>query len=241
MRSRPPRRVLFAHTPKAAGVHLIEYFSRELGYPRVQSTDETDDGVWRDYTINSLRDQIDVPEAFLHSHVLAHGWSGLVEIIPPATRDEIVQVVRDFRDRGWFTFTVVRHPGELLCSFYHYVLDAHQRGWHAAVAKHAPVLGVTLDEFVAEHCDRELLPDYWREFDFAAEASDATFKEFFRSHFDHEYMPGVAPAHASGSRGYAYYCESGELSAQTQARVRSSRNYAIYLEIVGAERAGSAP
>ena len=110
-----PKKVLFAHTPKAAGVHLIDYFTRELGYPRVQSSGRTDEGVWLDFTTAQLLEKTCADHAFLNTHALAFGWSALVEIIPFAEKEEIVEAIRTFRSNGWFAFTFVRHPGELPC------------------------------------------------------------------------------------------------------------------------------
>ena len=89
----------------------------------------------------------------------------------------------------------------------------------------------SLEQFVAEHCQRELLPDFWREFDFVGVSSDAAFAEFFREHFDHAYERSAAPSHASGSRGYAHYCETGEISSETAARIERCRNMEILREI----------
>ena len=151
---RAPKKVLFAHTPKAAGSFMIEYFRRQLCYPVLQSKAKFPRGVWRDFTLGELRQHLGAAEGFLCSHTLAFGWSALVESIPAASKGEIVETIGDFRKRGWFTFTFVRHPGELLTSFYHYILDAHRRGWHDAVALHAPAVGLSLDVFIAAHCDK---------------------------------------------------------------------------------------
>ena len=231
MTSAPPRKVLFAHTPKTGGLHLCEYFAAKLDYPRIQSTDSFPEGVWRDFTPDGLRAHIGEEHAFVNTHLLAYGWSELVECIQPADKSRIVALIREFRAGGWFTFTFVRHPGELLCSFYHYVWDSHRRGWHDAVARHTAVLDRSLDEFVAEHCERELLPDYWRELDFVGVASDEAFSDFFREHFDHVHERGAAPSHASGSRGYVHYCQTGEISSETAARIERSRNMEIFREI----------
>ena len=155
MNGEPPKKVLFGHTPKAAGLHLIEYFAHELNYPMIQSDHQFDNGVWRDFSIDQLLEKIGADEAFLSSHVLAFGWSELVELIPFAEEESIVDAIRSFRSKGWFTFTFVRHPGELLTSFYFYILDAHERGWHDSVALHTPAVGRSLEEFVAEHCEKE--------------------------------------------------------------------------------------
>ena len=151
-----PKKVLFGHTPKAAGMHLIEYFRSVLQYPVIQSDEKFENGVWRDFTLDQVRENVDAHHAFLCSHVLAFGWSSLVALIPFAEREHIVNTIQTFRSKEWFTFTFVRHPGELLTSFYYYILDAHERGWHDSVALHTPAVGRTLEEFVAEHCEKEL-------------------------------------------------------------------------------------
>ena len=233
-----PQKVLFAHTPKAAGTHLIDYFEKELCYPKIMSDGQTDDGVWLDFSISQLLERAGSDRAFLNTHVLAYGWSDLVELIPFAEKASVVEAIRTFRRNGWFTFTFVRHPGELLTSFYYYVLDANERGWEKAVARHTPVVGRTLEEFVSEHCEKVLLPDYWREFDHADEASDENFRIFFARYFAHEFKPGLTQSHASGSRGYSYYCKTGALSQATQARIEGSRNMEIYREILAARALG---
>lgn len=232
MNARPPQKVLFAHTPKAGGLHLEEYFAGPLGFRRIQSTDSFPEGVWRDFNPEGLRAHLGVSSAFVNTHLLAYEWSRLVESIQPASKQEIVGLIREFRAEGWFVFTFVRHPGDLLCSFYHYILDAHRRGWDNAVARHVPAVGRSLDEFVAEHCELELLPEYWREFDFTGVTSDEGFSAFFREHFAHEHVRRAAPSHASGSRGYQHYCETGELSSETIARIEGSRNLEIFREIL---------
>ncbi len=71
--------------------------------------------------------------------------------------------------------------------------------------------------------------------DFADVASDESLARFFRRFFDHEYRPGRAPAHASGSRGWEYYCATGEVSAATRDLVEGSANAAAYREILAAD------
>jgi len=160
------------------------------------------------------------------SLTLAFGWSELVSLIPFAEKSRIVDAIGLFRSKGWFTFTFVRHPGELLTSFYYYILDSDNRGWHDAVALHTPAVGRTLESFVAEHCEKELLPDYWRVY--ANVASDTNLQTFFSTCFDHQYKPETVSRHASGSRGYAHYCATGEILTETQNRIDQSRNMQIY-------------
>jgi hypothetical protein len=198
----------------------------------IQSDNQFDNGVWRDFTIDDLLERVGVDEAVLCSHVLASGWSELVELIPHAEKKSIVDTIRMFRSNGWVAFTFVRHPVELLTSFYFYILDAHERGWHDSVALHTAAVGRSLDDFVSEHCEKELLPEYWREYDYVGEATDAHFKVFFDRYFNHDFKTGAADSHASGSRGYAYYCGTGELSQSTQTRIERSRNMEIYREIL---------
>lgn len=230
-----PSKVLYGHTPKAAGSYTIEYFREVLRYPVVESRNTCANGAWCDFTLDQVRDAVDAPQAFLCTHTLAHGWSDLVHLVPQAPKDQIVATLRLFRAHGWFAFTFVRHPGELLTSFYHYILDSHRRGWHDAVALHAAAVEIPLDTFLAAHCHREILPSYWREYDYAAEASDASFRAFYSRYFHHRFVPDSVSRHASGSRGYAHYCATGAISPQTQARIEASRNMEIYREIVDAQ------
>ena len=234
MENNASKRVLFGHTPKAAGTHLIEYFRSELQYPVIQSDEKFDNGVWRDFTLDQVRKNADTDHAFLCSHVLAFGWSSLVTLIPYAEKTQIVDTIQKFRSKDWFAFTFVRHPGELLTSFYYYILDAHERGWHDSVALHTPAVGRTLEEFVAEHYEKELIPDYWREYDFANVASDENLRAFFSRHFGHVYEPKSSPRHASGSRGFEHYCKIGEISEVTRTRIENSQNMEIFQEILRA-------
>ncbi len=164
----------------------------------------------------------------LSSHVLAYGWSQLVDLVPFAEKQRIIETIRAFRS---FTISFVRHPGEHLTSFYYYVLDAHKRGWVKSEAHHADV-DRTLEEFVSQHWKKELLLDYWQEFDHIAVAGDESFRTFFARCFGHQCRPGVADPHASGSLCYAHYCTTGGLSVATQARIEGSRNMEIYREIL---------
>ena len=229
-----PEKVLFAHVPKAAGTHVIRYFRDKLGYRHHRSAKRTKTGVWLDYTCDEVRQLVD-EAGFLNTHVLAAGWHELVELVPPASADQIVQTIREFRARGWFVFSFVRHPGEHLCSFYHYVLDADRIGLKEAVKLHTPVLGLTIEEFVSRHCDRDLLPAYWRELDFVGVASDESLARFFAQYFEHSFEPNAVDPHASGNPGYAFYCDSGQISAATQARIEASTNMRVYREILSSQ------
>ena len=225
-------KLLFVHTPKTAGSHTGEYIRTQLGYPVIASRKKDENGVWVDFTLEELHDHIGAEGGMLMAHTLAFGWDALAYSIPPVTKEEVVSALRAFRARGWFAFTFVRHPGDLLCSFYHYVYGYHEQGKKVVVDKHCPVVDRTIDEFVVEHCNRELLPAYWGEFDFVAEASDDSFKLFYWRFFNHDFQPGVAPVHKSGNKGYAHYCGRGLISPETQARVEASRSMAIYRDII---------
>ena len=209
-----------------------------MGLPWIQSQGRTDDDVWKDYTIDELLANVGMDHGVLSSHVLAYGWSQLIDLVPFAEKQRIIETIRAFRSQGWFTISFVRHPGEHLTSFYYYVLDAHKRGWVKSEAHHADVVDRTLEEFVSQHWKKELLPDYWQEFDHIAVAGDESFRTFFARCFGHQYRPGVADPHASGSLGYAHYCTTGGLSVATQARIEGSRNMEIYREILAASGTG---
>lgn len=229
-------RLLYAHIPKTAGVYLSEYIANNLPYRRILSDKRNEAGIWTDFTLDEVRGFLHEENIFLHTHTLSYGWHDLAYIIPQAPQDQIVETIRLFKENGWFIFAFVRHPGDMLCSFYHYVLDFYQKEMPHVVAAHAPVVDKTIDAFVAEHCTKPLLPSYWAEFDFVAEVSDDTLAEFFKRYLNHEFRPGTSPAHASGSRGYAYYCAQGLISAETQRRVENSMNMRIYQKIIQTTR-----
>lgn len=227
---------MFAHIPKTAGVYLAGYFTAHLKYRRILSQKESENGVWRDFTLDEVMQYVhyeDDKDVFFHTHTLSYGWNELAPIIPWASKEEIITAIRAFKDNRWFTFAFVRHPGEILCSFYHYVYDFHNKGEPKLLAAHSPVVDRTIDTFVSEHCEKELLPSYWEEYDFVAEASDSKFSLFFERYFDHDFQAGKAPSHASGSLGYAYYCVQGAISKETQIKVERSLNMRIYQAITG--------
>jgi hypothetical protein len=225
-------KLLYIHIPKTAGVYLSEYITEQLGCQHLLSDKRNDAGVWTDYTLEEVLQFINVRGSFLHTHTLAFGWHDLCYVIPAVAKDKIIDAIQLFKQKGWFVFSFVRHPGDVLCSFYHYVYNFYHEGLPHVVAAHAPVVDRTLDDFVAEHCQKELFPDYWTELDFIAEASDATFRDFFKRYLDHDFQPGIAYSHASGSRGYRYYCEQGLISSETQRKLASSVNMQIYQEII---------
>ncbi|MEZ4870495.1 MAG: hypothetical protein R3C14_54705 [Caldilineaceae bacterium] len=225
-------KLLYIHIPKTAGVYLSEYINHNLPYRQVLSDKRNDANVWTDFTVDELMGYLHEEEIFLPTHTLSYGWHDLAYIIPWASQEQIIDTIRLFKANGWFTFAFVRHPGDILCSFYHYVYDFHQQSMPHVVAAHAPVIDRSLDAFVAEHCEKPLLPSYWHELDVVAEASDKNFTAFFKRYFQHDFQPGTAPSHASGSRGYRYYCAEGVISQATQRKVEQSVNMQIYQQIL---------
>lgn len=218
------KKVLLSHCPKTAGTHLISYFEHTLGYERIQSQSRGDTGVWNDYTNADLRLEISRAHGFLNTHSLSYGWHEMVPgVIPKASREEIVQTIRDFRSAGWFIFTFVRHPGDALCSFYHYVKDYEDKGMPEIIDAHTSV-DMSIEGFLSLHCDKELFPTYWRELDYVGVAGNDGFKAFFEEYFDHEFVPNARGKHTSSNPGYRYYCERGEVSEETQARIEASLN-----------------
>ena len=233
-----PNKLLYVHIPKTAGVYLSEYISKRFDYARILSDKLNDTGVWTDYTFDELRSTLEFENAFLQTHTLSYGWHELAPIIPFASEEAIIDTIRLFKAHGWLTFAFVRHPGDILCSFYHYVYDFHEREMPHVVAAHAPVIDRSLDNFVAEHCEKPLLPSYWHELNFMAEASDQSFTHFFKQHLNHEFQAGHAPSHASGSQGYRHYCAEGVISVKTQRKVGNSTNMRIYQQIIDVARGG---
>lgn len=229
-------KLLYIHIPKTAGVYLSEYITSHIAHRRILSDKLNATNVWTDFTLDEVTSYLHEENVFLHTHTLSYGWHDLAYTIPWASQEKIVDTIRLFRENGWFTFAFVRHPGEMLCSFYHYVYDFHQKEMPHVVAAHAPVLDRSLDEFIAEHYNKPLLPHYWSELDFVAEASDDSFAAFFKEYLNHNFEPGTSPSHASGSLGYQYYCEEGLISEKTQWKVQESINMQIYQQIIEAQQ-----
>jgi hypothetical protein len=227
-----PAKVLFVHTPKAGGSNLIDYFTQAVGYHGLQSQHTDDQGVWHDFDLDDLAGLVNEPDGFLSTHTLSLGWSRLVSAIPDASPDEIGETLRQFKHAGWFTFTVVRHPGDLLCSFYHYILDHHRRGHDPAVALHVPAVGIPLDAFIAAHCNHPLLPAYWADLDDCLITNDEALTGWFSRRFAHEYQPVPEWRHASGSRGYEHYCAIGQISDATQDKLDRSPAMIVYRDIL---------
>lgn len=231
-----PKKLFFVHTPKSAGVHTSDYLVNQLGYELLASVKRDAQRVWDDWTLDEIKSRIDVEYGLLMTHTLAHGWSKLAYSIPHTTEQEVIHTLEAFKDSGWFTFTFIKHPGELLCSFYHYVQRFIEQGKQPIVDKHCPVADRTIDQFVSEHANDVLLPAHWRHFDYIGIANDEDFAHFFQTHFDHSFRPDVAESHRSSNPGYAHYCRTGAITATTRQKVEASRNVGIYHEILDSTR-----
>ncbi|MEM7258607.1 MAG: hypothetical protein AAF404_14610, partial [Pseudomonadota bacterium] len=181
------------HIPKVAGVHTINYFAKSLRFPVSISENHQPSGLWRDRSVEELHQQINNTPCFLHSHTLAYGWSELTNSIPFTPRQSIIHTIEKFKNQGWFVFSYVRHPGDILCSYYHYLQDFREKGRDDVLAAHCQVEGLTIDEFVSMHCEKPLLPDYWEIFDYTASANKENYTYFYKTYFSHQYNPTSKP------------------------------------------------
>ena len=227
-----PKKLLFVHTPKSAGAHTSDYIVMQLGYELLASFKRDANRVWEDWTLDEVKARIDAKNGLLRTHTLAHGWEKLAYSIPPTTQQSVMETIKAFRARGWFTFTFIKHPGELLCSFYHYVQPFIQQEKDHIVNKHCPVADRTIDQFVSEHAIDVLIPAYWCLFDYIGIANDQNFSHFFKHHFGHTFQPGVAELHKSENLGYEHYCRTGEISVETRLKIEATQNTRIYNDIL---------
>ena len=127
-------KLLFVHTPKTAGVYVGEYIPEYLGYRRILSDKQDAKGIWVDFTTDEIKKFINEKDVILQTHALSFGWHHLTPMIPMESKEKIVETIKSFREKGWFVFSFIRHPGEILCSFYHYVYDLHVKGEDDIVA-----------------------------------------------------------------------------------------------------------
>ncbi len=211
-----PKKILFVHIIKTAGTYVFDYLAEHLRYGGYRVIDVESSKDHRNQINHYLAQEAmkDRPDRFIHCHA---------DYLPK-------EFFEKFLERGWFSFSFVRHPGDLLCSYYFYARinpDFHAEG--------------SLDEFIrgclmgrsgsgTTRLDYFGIPAYWKKMDFVAEFSETNFKFFLKKYFGHRYAPKV-PMNVSENKGYAYYCDQGQISATTRAMLEASEQYRWYLEI----------
>ena len=202
-------RLAFVHIGKTAGStvngYLVQRVFRGHGYKIYNAGRFKTRGDWGRDELLELLERND-PRAYVHNH--AANWPE--------------DIVRTYRQAGYFVFSWVRHPGDQLCSFYHWSQERDP----------AFTAGLDLNGFVAKvagdptHMRWRLAnlmpPSYWRDLDFIAEYSDSRFATFLQTTFGHDYAP-TPRRNVSANRGYQVYRAEEAITDRTHEMLVESR------------------
>jgi len=223
-----PKKIAFIHFGKCAGVYTQKYM-RNIVIPNVPqynswwdfSGSKTKRRFHRDWSKKELLEIAvkDIKSGFAHNHHI--NWCA--------------ETVKAFKDNGWFTFTFLRDPRDIICSLYFW--SKSQKSKHGSEDLANPLKReiesmsgqtdpqkVSLDTFINFFLDDEdarnlwVLPDYIDEISYVKEFNDDNFKNFLLNYFHHEYVP-AEKKNTSRSKGYQFYYDSGEVSEATRERL----------------------
>lgn len=204
-------KVAFLHIPKTGGASVHTLLSTLLWRNGKYFLHPCAGGspVWvRDYTDRELIQiaQNQEPKQYLQNHT-------------PWTQEAF----SEFKKNNWFTFSFVRHPGDLMCSWYHFRQARYDEELHRS-----------LEECLRGLFSRPLkwlIPDYWKEIDFIRELTETNMLDLVNNKLGLKYSGGLMRANQSFNLGYDLYCRSGEISKETQQLIESHEQFRRYLAI----------
>ena len=229
-----PKKLAFIHFGKCAGVYVQHYLRRTV-MPDIKHYNS-----WWDFGANNKRNlERDWTKEELLEIAIADTETGL------AHNHQInwcKETVKSFNDNGWLTFMFIRDPRNILCSLYFWSQRQYRR-WKPEEL-HGGLRGplkdeitkmsgqddpyqVSIDTFIKFLImDKEarhlwMLPDYINEIEYVAEFNDENFGNFLLEYFGHDYIP-QRKRNTSPSKGYEFYCQTGEISKETQNLIENS-------------------
>lgn len=237
------KKVAFVHGHKCAGVYVERYLSRKLipNYTRFCSwhkhlnpLNKTFHRDWTDAELLSITNQTMVSEKYEHMYVHNHntGWN--------------LDTVKAYKRGGWFMFTFLRDPKEIICSLYYFALKQQKlKGVKCAqrplyeecihMANHRDISRISLDTvfkfIVTEEIGQKFwkLPEYINLLDYVAEFTNDNFSYFCKTFFNHNYTP-IEPQNVSDNKGYEFYCKNGDISTESQNLIETSPEYLKYIQ-----------
>ena len=172
-------------------------------------------GLERDWTEDELRRILAASDRRMYVHNHVDGWSKAL--------------VEAYQAKGYFTFAWARHPGDTMCSFFH---------WRQS---RAGATSETLDTFIRNHVDSGRpweTPDWWETLDFIEPFSTEAFARFLEERFKVKFVARDR-VNKSANEGYSQYLATGAISQDTHALLESSEQMRIYREVC--RRAGVTP
>ncbi|MBD3252212.1 hypothetical protein GF386_00585, partial [Candidatus Pacearchaeota archaeon] len=204
------RNIAFIHIPRTAGSYLSLYIERLLKKKNYHILNSWP-SLKRDWNDEELLFFLKGYKSPLYVHNHYENWKS--------------KIFYEYKKKGWFIFSFIRHPGDRLCSAY-FMWDLKSR-WK-----------IPLNDFIKKNFESDWLnknkkngiPSFWRDMDFIAEFSHKSFAYFLKNYFDHDYIP-TTPVLASSNMGYDYYCKKGEISKEVQKLIEESEEYRTYLKI----------
>ena len=217
------KKVAFVHFGKAAGVYINMYlkskvFKNHKLYFSWDPHSNPGHVSGRDWSKKELLNiaSRSTERAFLHNHHL--GWDS--------------ETIRAFKDNGWFLFTFLRRPEELLCSLFNW---SKEKNIITCPGGDEPE---NLEQCFEYALDKDgeykylwQLPNYINELDYAKEFTDENFNDFLIENFGifHESTPR---RNVSKNKGFKYYRENGEISQEKEDRLFNSPEYKKFMEYI---------
>ena len=213
-----PKKVAFVHFGKAAGVYVNQYlkngclkdykkyFSWHIGSNPMGISGRD----WNKDELMSVAETAPDYSFITNHHIF---WD--------------TETIQKFKDSGWFLFTFLRRPEELLCSLHHW---AKENKIKLSDLPEAENLEQTF-EYAVNDADFSKLwkaPDYIDMLDYKAEFSDENFKDFLSEFFYASYTP-KEKANTSKNKSFNYYREKGEISDGIASELLSHPEYERYL------------
>ena len=139
------------------------------------------------------------------------------------------KAVRKFKENGWFMFTFLRRPEELLCSLFHWSKDRSvkllpydegpeslQKCFELATSPHKPKF-------------RRLwvIPEYVDLIDHCSEFNNGNFDKFLNKYFGVSH-DNPSRKNVSSNKGFNYYRKNGFLTEDVINRLFEHENYKEY-------------
>ena len=240
-------KVAFIHYGKAGGVYMNKYMKKFVLFDydfKVSWFDE----MGRDWTSEELKEIIesDGEKKYLHNHHI--NWD--------------LESVYRAKGNGWFTFTFLRNPRDLLCSLYYWAQQVtketgsnpigkrHFGSTHFGSASSEYMASIkernldlsdhvlmSLDEFIRKMVETEDLRRLWAVPEYAKDLDYvAEFKEENLSRFFELFFRHKyvpqPPKNTSDNKGYDYYRENGTIEDSTDRVLRNSETYLEYEEYI---------
>jgi hypothetical protein len=216
-----PRKIIFCHFGKAAGVWVNEYLKAMLRRRGYVIRDSWELGLERDWSpleLSQIR-RLDLDLLYVHQHHI-----NLKQ-----------QDIAAFRNAGFYTMTFLRHPGDIICSLYFWARRLVDEGKGNPFAGHFDITNATLDEW-AQHClgpARQLwaLPVWTDDLHHAEEYCEANFAAFIDRHFGQAYDPTALPferRNSSANKGWANHVASGEICETTRREIVNDIDFRKY-------------